>query len=222
MLSAPLFAQDNAVSNTPFSLFEPVEAQQSANPNQPVVAPSIQAPSGSGPIFTLVGTSRIGDTRSVIVRHNSGDEVAVPLREFGATPIPGYESFAVVGADAGNLSIRYPGGTTCIEYSDAGVSCSSEGNVALLSLTTADPLVAREPQQQGQSGSGEADAESTDEPENRNPFAILRERARNGDAQAVDVVSSSRRFTPRRIAPEDVPPGMRVVSTPFGDRLVEL
>ena len=28
-------------------------------------------------------------------------------------------------------------------------------------------------------------------------------------------------FTPRRINPEDVPPGMRVVSTPFGDRLVE-
>ena len=52
-----------------------------------------------------------------------------------------------------------------------------------------------------------------------NPFAALRE------AQAENPADSSTRrgarFSPRRVAPEDVPPGMRVVSTPFGDRLVE-
>jgi hypothetical protein len=31
-----------------------------------------------------------------------------------------------------------------------------------------------------------------------------------------------RRFRPRRINPDQVPDGMRVVSTPFGDRLVDI
>ena len=62
-----------------------------------------------------------------------------------------------------------------------------------------------------------------DEPpeENRaNPFDAIRRSAENG------IPAPSRRgsegFRPRRIDPADVPPGMRVVSTPFGDRLVEI
>ncbi|MBT8146719.1 MAG: hypothetical protein KJN90_07680, partial [Gammaproteobacteria bacterium] len=60
--------------------------------------------------------------------------------------------------------------------------------------------------------------EESEEP--TNPFAALRARAlQNGDAPAPSA-SPRRSFTPRRIDPADVPPGMRVVSTPFGDRLV--
>ncbi len=219
-------AQD---SNTPFTLFEPIESQQSAeNRTQPVAARSNLSPPGSGPIFTLVGTSRIGDRRTAIVRHSSGDEILVPLREFGATPIPGYESFNVVGADAASLSIRYPSSTSCADYSDDGVRCSAEGNVALLSLTTAAPIIRREPapvpgeatEASSQGTFAEAINTATSN-EERNPFAVLRERALNGDVQPADPDTASRRFRPRRIAPEDVPPGFRVVSTPFGDRLVE-
>lgn len=233
LLSVPVIAsaQNNSQS---FTLFEPVEAQQSSeNRNFPQVARPAQAATATSPIFTLVGTSRIGDRRSAIVKHSSGNEVMVPLREFGVTPIPGYESFAVVGADAGNLSIRYPGGTACTEFRDAGVSCSGEGNVAVLSLTTADPIAVREtPEQRIQRLQGQLqeeaqalqqDSTATAMPvdENRNPFAILRERARNGDAQIADPNGTTRQFRPRRIDPSDVPPGYRVVSTPFGDRLVE-
>ena len=49
-----------------------------------------------------------------------------------------------------------------------------------------------------------------------NPFEALLQRAAN---QNTDVEEST--FEPVRINPSDVPPGMRVVSTPFGDRLVE-
>lgn len=213
-------AQDAA--RGPFTLFEPVESSQSQeNPRSTIVPPNNQGSSGAGPVFVLVGTSRIGDSRSAIVRHSSGDEVVVQLREFGATPIPGYESFNVVGADSGNLSIRYPSSSGCADYSNQGVTCSSEGNIALLSLTTAEPVVRREPEPAQQTTSDAADSDAEDAA-NRNPFAVLRERAMNGDAQAGDTDNSSRRFRPRRIDPEDVPPGMRVVSTPFGDRLVEL
>ena len=50
-----------------------------------------------------------------------------------------------------------------------------------------------------------------------NPFEALRSRAQNGAPPP----ERPDRFQPRRIDPADVPPGMRVVSTPFGDRLVE-
>lgn len=217
--SALVQAQD--ASRGPFTLFEPVESsERQENTASTAVPRNNQASSGNGPIFVLVGTSRIGDSRSAIVRHSSGEEVVVPLREFGATPIPGYESFNVVGADGGNLSIRYPASSGCADYSSQGVTCSSEGNIALLSLTTAAPVVRREPEPE-QESSADSDGEA-EEPGNRNPFAVLRERAMNGDAQAGDPDNASRRFRPRRIDPEDVPPGMRVVSTPFGDRLVEL
>lgn len=213
-------AQD--ASRGPFTLFEPVESSERQENSAPTIVPrNNQVSSGNGPAFVLVGTSRIGDSRSAIVRHSSGEEVVVSLREFGATPIPGYESFNVVGADGGNLSIRYPASTGCADYSNQGVTCSSEGNIALLSLTTAAPVVRREPEI-AQDSNAETANDDVEEAASRNPFAVLRERAMNGDAQAGDPDNASRRFRPRRIDPADVPPGMRVVSTPFGDRLVEL
>ena len=52
--------------------------------------------------------------------------------------------------------------------------------------------------------------------ESINPFEELLQRASNPDSEI-----STSSFEPRRIDPEDIPSGMRVVSTPFGDRLVE-
>ena len=57
---------------------------------------------------------------------------------------------------------------------------------------------------------------SNDEPDLQNPFAAILKRQSNLEQNATDNT-----FVPRRISPEEVPPGMRVVSTPFGDRLVE-
>lgn len=60
-------------------------------------------------------------------------------------------------------------------------------------------------------------AEST---EPRNPFAALRAVREANAAADSPPDPNSVRIQLRRIAPEDVPDGMRVVSTPFGDRLV--
>ena len=82
----------------------------------------------------------------------------------------------------------------------------------LLVGCVAAPAPAPAPQQE------EAAEEAAEEP--TNPFAALRARAvENGNAPE-PATNSRRSFTPRRIDPADVPPGMRVVSTPFGDRLV--
>ena len=50
-----------------------------------------------------------------------------------------------------------------------------------------------------------------------NPFEEIARRSRDPESDTTE----NQQFRPRRINPEDVPPGMRVVSTPFGDRLVE-
>ena len=114
---------------------------------------------------------------------------------------------------SGNVAIRYPNSVPCVEYSNQGVSCEAP-NTARLDLANAEPLESvfesngstLEPLSQG----------GIDQENAPNPFEALLERASNPDAE-VDTGA----FTPRRINPEDVPPGMRVVSTPFGDRLVE-
>ena len=226
MLSMPLFAQNVITPNTSdFTLFEPLETQDS--PSQVASPASPRSTRGavgaSAPVFTLIGTSRIGDSQSAIVRHSSGESVRVRLREFGATPIPGFEDYAVVGAQAGNLSIRYPGSMVCAEFTDAGVSCSAEGNVAILQLTNAAPIVNRsENTTPAEENAGAVDGQTTEDVNaSRNPFAVLRDRARSGDVQVINGDPNSNRFRPRRIDPADVPPGMRIVSTPFGDRLVE-
>lgn len=210
-----------AQDDTPFTLFEPIESQESdSNPGSSLVTRRETTGNAGTPVFTLVGTSRIGERRSAIVRHSSGTTVPVTLRQTGVTPIPGYETYAIVGAAGSGLSVRYPGEQACVPFESSGVRCSDEQGVALLSLTTAAPI---EPEQPPAEDSAQDNpvANPADEGETRNPFALLRERAENGELRTGDADGNSRRFQPRRIDPADVPPGKRIVSTPFGDRLVD-
>ena len=124
---------------------------------------------------------------------------------------------------AGQTSIRYPDNVPCVEFLERGVSCSTAANIAALSLTTGEPLpnnVAGSADRELEALANEtADEAAADEPPT-NPFEALRNRQENNGALG-GRAGDNGRFTPRRISPEDVPPGMRVVSTPFGDRLVE-
>ncbi|GAB5497734.1 MAG: hypothetical protein PsegKO_00450 [Pseudohongiellaceae bacterium] len=222
MLFASVTGAAQAQDDTPFTLFEPIESQESdSNPGSSRVTRREPTGNAGTPVFTLVGTSRIGEQRSAIVRHSSGVTVPVKLRHAGVTPIPGYEDYAIVGAAGSSLSVRYPGGQACVPFDSSGVRCSEEEGVALLSLTTAAPV---EPEQPAAppSASDDQNANPADEGETRNPFALLRERAENGELRTGDPDPNSRRFQPRRINPADVPPGKRIVSTPFGDRLVDI
>ncbi|MFN3162854.1 MAG: hypothetical protein ACE37N_05105 [Pseudohongiellaceae bacterium] len=221
MLFASVTGAAQAQDDTPFTLFEPIESQESdSNPGSSRVTRRETTGNAGTPVFTLVGTSRIGERRSAIVRHSSGTTIPVTLRQTGITPIPGYETYAIVGAAGSGLSVRYPGEQACVPFESSGVRCSDEQGVALLSLTTAAPI---EPEQPPAEDSAQDNpvANPANEGETRNPFALLRERAENGELRAGDTNDNSRRFQPRRIDPADVPPGKRIVSTPFGDRLVD-
>jgi len=217
-LSALLFLGAGAVqgqADSDFALFEPVDSisnsASSASRRRGSRATADTAASEAA--FSLIGTARIGNRTSVMLRHVSGEEVRMSI-ERSRMPIPGYEQFAIVGSEGNSVSIQYPQSVACEEFAAQGISCDQSRNVATLSLTTAETIVpspapAGTPEQDAEQG-GERGAPT-------NPFEALRNRARNGEP------SSERpdQFRPRRIDPADVPPGMRVVSTPFGDRLVE-
>ena len=117
---------------------------------------------------------------------------------------------------SGSVSISYPDNVPCIEFRDQGVSCDNVVNIAALSLANGEPLPGKEVAIR-QAGSRPDGAVAEEPP--TNPFEALRAQQNNVSVSNRD--GDNERFTPRRILPEDVPPGMRVVSTPFGDRLVE-
>ncbi len=175
----------------------------------------------ASPTFTLIGTSRIGTKEVALLKHLSGDVIRVPLST-GINVIPGHELYSVVNHGPGRLALQFPSSVPCSDYPDSGVSCDSSSNISTLSLTTADAIV-RIPELELEAVPVDAETEESSEAEEpatrRNPFAAIRDRARaeNNNTQA----TSTSRFQPRRIDPSDVPPGMRVISTPFGDRLVD-
>ena len=150
----------------------------------------------------------------MVVEDRVGEIISISVTEGVESPIPGYPGFQVANIGSGIATIRYPDSVTCIEFRNQGVSCDAP-DIGRLELANADPLES--------SASGmilnnlnSPDSPSANEETPPNPFEALLERASNPDAEA-----DSSAFEPRRINPRDVPPGMRVVSTPFGDRLVE-
>lgn len=179
------------------------------------------APSLTEPEFVLVGSSRIGERRRVVLTHRSGETVTVQVAG-GQTSIPGHEQFRIVTSEGGRVAIQYPAGASCVEAADRGVSCDASANVAWLSLRPApvpeqfivDLDASREEEPGASDQARDAREDLARDP--NNPFARLRAEALGQDAPP------PARFRPRRIDPSEVPPGMRVVSTPFGDRLVEI
>ncbi len=175
------------------------------------------------PEFVLVGSSRIGDRRRVVLTHRSGAVVNVPLAAEGRTAIPGHEQFRIVASAAGRVAIQYPADRPCAEASDRGVGCDAAANIAWLSLRPAPApeqfaveLDAGQEQEPDPVTRALDDAREELARDPNNPFARLRAEALGQN------VPPAPRFRPRRIDSSEVPPGMRVVSTPFGDRLVEI
>ena len=216
-----------------FTLFEPTNASP-ANAASTVGRNAAANEDGlrnsaASPMFTLVGTSRIGSRQTAVLKHLSGDVVRVAL-DAGVNTIPGHELYAVVNHGAGRVALSFPASVPCAEFPQQGVGCDATTNTAWLELTTAAAIAPEPSVQEFAVDPAAAEVMAPAQANaSRNPFAILRERNRAAaafdQATAIDEEAAFRRaagrFQPRRIAPEDVPPGMRIVSTPFGDRLVE-
>lgn len=203
-----------------FTLFEPVDA--SATANQPRPGAEARA-AAAKPEFTLLGSSRFGDDVSIILAHRDGRRIVVKTAVGNTKAVPEYLDYQVTMDPAGKVSLTMPAGSSCIDFPESGVHCEGSGEVAVLGLANR-PAVAST-QQTAVVGetetAGSTSVEVSEDP--ANPFAAMRARAPNRDngdqANGADRERGGR-FSPRRIDPSEVPPGMRVVSTPFGDRLV--
>lgn len=216
--------QLKAQDQSEFSLFE--EVQDNSAQQQQRVTRQQASTSGnqSGPEFVLVGTSRIGNRHRVMLKHRSGNTVNFAVEPSSQSTIPGYEDYLLVEYAPGKVSIRFPADTPCASFSDKGVDCLGDINIARLSLALGD-VVTRSPGRNASTSSSSATTQEANATENANreeaerpnPFEVLRANqaaAQQGNGQPA-------RIQVRRIAPEDVPEGYRVISTPFGDRLVE-
>jgi len=201
------------------NLFEEIENDNSISSRRTADRASERGFGVAEPEFTLVGTSRISGKYSVIIQHRGGDTLMIKAGLNSSTQIPGYSGYSILDVSSGSISIRYPENVPCVEFRDQGVSCDGTINIATLSLANGEPLFGKEVETSlvaGRSNETIADELPT------NPFEALLSRENNVPESNRDgVFGRSERFTPRRIDPEDVPPGMNVVSTPFGDRLVE-
>lgn len=206
-VSAQSTAQNNAPaetdtveSNQGFALFEAIENSAARSAEAPVRRNNRQSRATvAEPEFTLLGTSRIGDKYTVIIQPKDGEAIAVQADPAASTAIPEHSDYAIVNVASGAVSIRYPGNTDCVEFAERGVSCSEAGNIAELALATGESLPPSSPA----------------------PGIIIPIDTKQIVEEVQEEAAETNRFNPRRISPEDVPPGMRVVSTPFGDRLVE-
>ncbi|WP_339858960.1 hypothetical protein [Pseudohongiella acticola] len=211
------------------SLFEPVEQTATSNqpqtsgPRNPVATP------GSGPQFALVGTSRFGDRYRVSVRTSGGEVITVDAGSGGSAAIPGYPGYRVTQVASRHVLLEQPASTPCFAFSDQGVSCEG-GNVARLALATAEavappqePARRRDRGAETQEGQDDSSSEQGAEERPENPFAAALRAARERDEpDAAASRAEEQRFRPRRIDPDDVPEGFRLIRTPFGDRVVPL
>lgn len=204
-----------------FRLFEDIDSNAST-PNQSrsarVTRENRNTP--TTPEFTLVGTSRIGSKYQAILLNRNGESVVVNTSPEANTRIPGFSDYTVVDISAGRVSVRYPGNNPCVEYLDKGVSCNSAANIAALGLTNGEPIASNRADPDHELVA-DSSGQGSDETTPVNPFEALRASQENNAAASNEANRNNGRFRPRRIDPDDVPEGMRVISTPFGDRLVE-
>jgi hypothetical protein len=212
------------------SLFEAVEQSSAGNDSQASGPRNPSVSASNGPQFALVGTSRFGDRYRVSVRASGGDVITVDAGDGGSAAIPGYPGFRVTQVASRHVILEHPASTPCFEFRDQGVTCDGS-NVARLALATAEPVAPpqepasrRDRRAQGQDGQGSGDSEQSAEDRPQNPFAaaLRAARERDGEPDAAASRAEEQRFRPRRIDPDDVPEGYRLVRTPFGDRVVPL
>ena len=189
--------------------------------------------------FVLRGTSRIGDRYHVVLEHVGGKEMRIPWREGRTSPIDGFPGYELLSVSPRVARIGFPEKSMCLEDDlDKGIYCSAIGDSARLVLVRRTPTAAPKPPVKA--GNKPKSATTGGSPPS-NPFQAALEKARSEQqggaapaAQAMprtkakdDVEATRERlrrarsnFKPKKIDPDDVPEGMKVVHTPFGDRLV--
>lgn len=234
LLSLAASAQNGMAPS--LNLFEPTEQPQSQE-QQPRQVRRDQA--NQEPAFTLRGTGRFGDQYVTSLQSRDGSRVNVKWREGQQANVEGYPAYTVLDVNPRSISLQLPAEEACFPNRAKGVDCASGANIAILSLATATALpppqqpVAVDPNAQAQTEGAQPTADGTQVLADGtevllNPFTgepqfvpqLTEEERQARDERARRRQEALRNFQPVRIPDDQIPPGMRRISTPFGDRLV--
>lgn len=211
-----------------FDLFNPERGKPPPPPKTPVkttTATSLATPFKARPLkktsprrparpkkpppqkdFTLSGTSRIGDRRAVVLKGPDNKEFIQYFENNQRTPIKGFPDYYLISVEAREVKIEYPQEFPCSEdRPKKALKCEQPNNnktFAVLKLKQREALPpAKKP---------------------KPPQLSAADKAKKREESKKKRKELYKNFKRKVIKDEDVPPGMRVVRTPFGDRLVPL
>jgi hypothetical protein len=234
ILTLTLLATAPAGAQT-LSLFETTQGQeQGSQATAPISGPG---PFEPGPGFSLRSVARFGDSYWGLVTDAVGNSMEVqwqPGEQTSLGELAIYSGYRVLELTPKTLRLQFPQGQPCSTTSQEGFICLDESTV-LLSLVSLAPLQRTDSQplpQDPQLDPGSRGI-TTDELSNAagldNPFAAAVMAAQGQDVEQTAREARSRarverlqQFHIERIPEDQVPPGMRLVRTPFGDRLVPI
>lgn len=222
------------------TLFEPIDAQ-GAEERQGPLQPGAVNPNGQ-PAYTLRSSTRVGDSYTVELLDRQGKAVKVMWKPGTKAPIPGAGGYAIDSIQQRTVILSQPGSDTCVAVTAKGVSCIDTSH-ARLTLAIAPPV---SPAAQGGQLQVKPGVAVPNPAAAQNPFeaAVQAQQAQaaaqgqaqgafvnpfTGRAQPDQATQEARqraraerlnRQDPARIPDNQIPAGMRRVTTPFGDRLV--
>jgi hypothetical protein len=186
----------------------------------------------------LHGVSQIGDKVNVILQTPDGKQFSQRIAnrtQRTAVDLEGYRDYALLEVRARDVKMEYPENAPC-RTPNKGVKCTTEdsGKTAVVSLELANPIAAPPPPQPQINpfmpqptapAPPNAPPQAGATPNANNPFLgpgreLTPEEVKQREEEFKKRQQVYSQFQRTVIKDADVPPGMRVVRTPFGDRLV--
>jgi len=222
LLSLNITLATSEVYSQELSLFESTEGEPPAlNQSRPETGAS----RFEGSQLRLSSVSRFGEKYVISLQERNGEMLTVNWYSESNSFLPGYAGYSIINVRNNAVIMQKPANDACIPDQTSGISCIGV-NTEKMELVTLDPLVLKNVNRQtnqSQELSAEKEVFGT-----INPFdaALISDsnQPQFGNNELADRAAMRaerlRQFEPVRVSEQEVPPGMRIVRTPFGDRLV--
>jgi hypothetical protein len=217
-----LFNQDRGKPPEP----PPAPVQPPAPAPTPAPPPAPRPPPPPQKDFVLKGTTKFGKNYQIFLQTPDGKDIIHEWKNTDKTSeIEGFKDFSILNVTPREVVIRYPENSLCLNsHLDRGVMCATDQKTATLKLVRGAPTPPK-PVAQLPSATPitPATAAGGGLVPNNNPNAP----APSPEAQRLQALfqqaaqQNQPQTQPSPLKPGENPPaGMKVVKTPFGDRLV--
>jgi hypothetical protein len=166
--------------------------------------PEVKKPPPPQKDFELRGTSRIGNKRAVVLKgpdnqefvqyFRTKDKITTPSGHLGVGIKEPYQGYYLLSVEARQIQIEYPTDSPCLKSNEQkGLECNQTDGGKTATLSL------------------------------KHGDAIPQQPQHSADNSPPQQLTAKKPQDNRRIIKEeDVPPGMRLIRTPFGDRLVPI